>query len=328
MERTALTQTVQVGVESTPGTAVAANRKLQSISIAPSATIDVNTFRPMGTKYPTVTAPGKDWSAADIEGQPTFDEIIYLLSSVLTAGVVTTPSGGTNARDLTFTPSSSVEDAPKTFTIEQGSSVRAHKIAHGLVNALSIEGETGRENVSLSGEMFGQALTDGITLTASPTSVPLVPILAKQFSLYLDSTAAGLGTTKLTRVLGWNWDISDRFGPLWVYDAAQASFATFVETEPTVETSLIVEADTQGMAQLPVLRAGDVRFLRIEAIGAIIEAAITYRLRIDQAVKFTDPRPFRDEEGVYAIEYVGKAVHDATYGKAMQVVVTNTQTAL
>src|SRR5687768_754043 len=127
-ERQWINQVCQIGVESTAGTAVAANKRLSALSLLPNVKANVQRFRPQGYKYPTVTALGKEWTEAPLTGVPTYTEIVYPLSSVLGTAVITTPGGGTTSRLWTFNPSTTTDDAPKTFTIEMGSAVRAHRI--------------------------------------------------------------------------------------------------------------------------------------------------------------------------------------------------------
>ena len=325
--RSTVTQVCQVGVESTSGSAVAASKLLQSLSFMLSPDPTTKQFRPAGLKYPTVSALGKDVCGLKMEGYPTYDEMVYVWSMVLTAAVVTTPGGGTLSRDWTFTPSTTVPDAPKSLTVEQGSSVRAHRAAYALLTGLSIDYAKGREEISCSGDGFAQALEDGVTLTAAPTTIPLIPMLADDTSFYLDATAAGLGTTKV-QPLGVTFSLSARFAQKWVYDAALSSFKEHYEVVPTAEWKMTFEADAAGMAQLPLLRAGTTRFLRAETVGPIIEGAIPYKQRIDTALQWSQSGEFSDEDGIYAVEWTGTIVHDATWAKAMQVVLTNTRTAL
>lgn len=325
-ERQWINQVCQIGVEATAGTAVAANKRLSALSLLPNVKANVQRFRPQGYKYPTVTALGKEWTEAPLSGVPTYTEIVYPLSSVLGTAVIDTPVGGTASRTWTFTPSTTVDDAPKTFTIEMGSAVRAHRITYGIVDNFILNFD--RDDTSLSGSVLGRRIEDGITLTPTPTEVALVPAIGAQFSVYMDSTSGGLGTTKLLRVLNGSFKIQNRFGPLWVVDAAQASWVTHLELEPTLEFEMTVEADAAGMGLLSNMRAGDTRFFRIAAAGPIIEGALSYQIIIDFAGKVGEINDFSDEEGVYAIKYVIAGVHDGTWGKSMQVIVQNNLTAL
>lgn len=325
-ERSTITQVVQVGVETVPGTAVAANKRLTALSITPNIRSNIKRFRPQGYKYPTVTALGKEWSEAPFTGVPTYSEIIYLLSSCLGTATLTTPGGGTLSRNWTYNPSSTAEDTPKTYTVEMGSSLRAHRIPYALVTDFTLD--FNREDTSLSGGFLGRRIEDGVTLTASPTEISLIPAIGAQFDVYMDTTSGGIGGTKLTRFLGGSFKLQNRFGPLWVVDSSQTSFVTHIEIEPTFEFEMTVEADAQGMGLLTNMRAGDTRFFRVIATGPIIEGAIPYKIQLDFAAKVGASQDFSDEDGVYAIGWTMAGVHDSGWGKSLTAVVTNQATAL
>lgn len=334
MPRASISQTVQVGVEGagTPGTAVAANKKLQSLSIEPAVNPETDQFRPMGTKWPTLVTLTREWVTAGVSGSPTYDEIIYPLSSVLEAATVTQPDA-TNAPSAylwTFAPSSTDIDTIRTFTVEQGDSTRAHRFAHGVFTEFGLD--ISRGGIDLSGSMIGTALQDGVALTAAPTTLPLIPVLPNDVSVYMDNTAAGLGTTKLASGAGPAFsaavNIGDRHGPVWPIDAAVDSFAGTVETEPSGSLELTLEADATAMGLLTTLRNGATKFIRIESVGNIIAAAVRYRLTVDLAVKVDDIGDFDDTDGVYTVPPSFSIVHDGTWGKALQVEVVNTQASL
>lgn len=325
-ERATVFQTVQVGVETTYGTGVAANKLLQSMSIEPNIQADVKTFRPSGQKFTTVAALGKEWSAGRLSGQATYTELIYPLASVLKKPTPTTP-GGTLPRLWTFDSAPAAADTVASYTVEQGSAERAHKVT-GLV-VLDFGMEFTREAINISGSTLGKALTDGITLTASPTTLALLPILPTQVSVKLADTQAGLtGASALTRAISAAWNLGNRFGPVWTLDASQSSYAALVELVPNGTAKLKVEADAAGMALLTQLRSGATKFMRISAVGDVIETTYNYSLQVDLALKVVKPSEFSDADGVYAIEWEFELTKDATWGKAIEVQVQNTATAL
>jgi hypothetical protein len=315
-ERSSLSQVVQIGLETVEGTAVPANKLLQAMGISPSLQAETQDFRPMGNKYRTLVIPGKEWVEASLEGLATFDEIIYPLASI-----IDTPT-------TTVTPLSTSEDTVKSFTVEQGSGVRAHKFVGGVVSEFGMEFT--RDSIELSGTMIGTGFTDGITLTASPTAIPLVPMLPARVNVYLDTTSAGLGTTKLLRALTVGFNLSDRFGPLWTLNSAVTGYAARIETEPTAEGHLMVEADATGMGLLTVLRAGATRFLRIEVLDTALIGAgpATYKAWFDFAIKINGWNEFEDADGVYAVDVPFTIVHDGTWGKALEITVTNSLATL
>jgi hypothetical protein len=325
-ERSSLNQNVQIGVEAVPGTAVAATKRLQSIGIEPSISVEMSAFRPIGSKFSALSTLGKEWVEASLSGRGTYTEIVYALSSVMNTPVITATAGGNSK--WVFTPSNRDDDTPKTFTVEHGSGVRADRFSYGLITEFGLT--FNRDAIELSGSMLGRALEDGITMTdAGVTSPPLVPILPTQVTAYLDDAPEDLGTTKLTRLISGEFSLGSRFGPVWIVDAANPSFVNHIETEPDLSNTLLVQADTQGMGLLNTLRNGDTKFLRIEAIGGQIGAtAENYQFTLDMAIKINDTGGFSDADGVYAIEFSGLGVNDGDWGKAVEVSVVNELTAL
>lgn len=326
-ERSSLTQGVQLGLEATPGTSVPANKKFISIGVEPAVQVEPYRFRPMGQKFASLVVPGKEWVEADIAGVGNYSEIIWFLASVLNYDGA--PSVvDTTGQQWTFTPNASSEDTVKTFTVEQGGVVRAHKFTHGLVTQLEIT--LTRDSCEISGTMLGQALQDGITMTASPTTPPETPMVPTDFDVYFDPTFGALGTTKLQRVLSVTLTIGDRFAPVWVLNSAEDSFVATVESEPTAEVTLLMEADAEGMAQLTQERAGTTKFLRVHGISDQLAGGTTqaYEFMWDAALKVKDVGDFSDEDGVYAIEYTFEQVYDPTWGNAMQATVINKEATL
>src|SRR5215207_3204432 len=119
-ERTSITPVTQVGVEVTPGTAVAANRSLPSVMLEVGLEGGLTEQRGNGYKFPVNYIPGKEHTTGKVSGQPTYDELLYLATTCVNylAGVV---QGATTAYKWTLTPSSTAEDtALKTLTVEMG----------------------------------------------------------------------------------------------------------------------------------------------------------------------------------------------------------------
>jgi len=324
-ERSSLLQGTQFGLEVTPGTAVAANKRLLGTSIEPAIKVTTNTFRPYGQKFTTINAMGKEWTEGSISGPLCYGDWTYLAASGIqyTAPV---QNGATIAYTQTHTPSMTAEDTVKTYTIEVGGSVRAHSHAYGLVTSLGYT--INRAECMVKGTMMGQRLSDGITLTAAPTDIALQQVLPTEVSIYLDTTAVGLGTTKLLRVIEVGFDFSDRFGPVWPVDAAQTSFAAHLETEPKAQLKLKMAADSVGMGLLTLMRAGTKRFMRVGAVGPVIVGAEVYSWKHDISLTVSDVSEFSDDEGLYAIEWTFDATYDATWTKTMVFTEVNTLSAL
>ena len=156
-----------------------------------------------------------------------------------------------------------------------------------------------------------------------------VPILGKQLTVFSDATSGSLGSSTLGRVLSGEFGVANKYAPLWVVNAANTSWVAHLDIEPSPMFKITVEADAAGMAHLTNARAGTTEFLRLQGVGDVIEAGtINYKAVFDVAAKVEAVSTFKDQDGVYAIEYQYRVVHDAGWGKALTAAITNTLTAL
>lgn len=324
-ERATVFQGTQLGVESTAGTEVNADKKLLATSFMFTPRPEVSFFRPQGSKFDTIAALDFEMTEGDIEGQMSYTDLTYLFSSLITTD---TPSAsGTTGQLWEFSSDSDGPDTPKTYTIEQGSSVRAQLATHGLITGLTLTWSN--DGTEVGGTWIGKAISDGITMTSSPTEIALQPVLRTETLVYIEDDPDDLdAATALSRLLSIEWSLVDRYNPIRVINGT-STFPAVVEGVPNGEIKFLVQADAEGMGFLPDLRAGTTKFVRIEATGPQIGAGpATYQLTIDTAIKLQEPSELRDEDGVYAVEWTGKFVHDGTWGKAFQVSLINALTAL
>ncbi|MEZ0396836.1 MAG: hypothetical protein ABWK53_10465 [Anaerolineales bacterium] len=320
-EKATIFQTVQIGIEAVPGTPVDANKKLLATSLVPSVKTEGETFRAMGNKYPSFAVLNKEWSEVSIEGKLTYNEILYLFSSLLSQP---TPvqQGGTSAYKWTFASNTSAEDAGKTLTVEQGDVNTAWRAAGVKVSGL--EFTFNRNEVSLSGSAIGQQLETGITLTASPTSMTPKPVLPAHLSFYMADTQAGLDSAQaLTRGFSLSWSLTDKNALAWPVGQPPV----LIESEPKLEANLSLATDTVGLGLIATMRAGTTKWFRVKAEGDTIESTYKYTFQIDFPAQISEVGDFSDEDGIYLVEYTLAMIHDATWGKAFQVdVITDVQT--
>lgn len=325
-ERASVFERVQLGVETTEGTAVAANRYLPSLGVVANVDIPTTRKRPAGGKLDALVVPGKEMVRANLTGGDTYDEMAYLLSSLI-AYAAPAQEGSTTAYTQAAGIAQSAPDTIKSYTIEKGSSVRAEKFSGAVVTSLQIEGTA--ETLSVSGTAIGKALTDGITLTTSPTSIPLVPILPTDVSVYLDDDHGDIGTTKLTRDMKWVVNIGNRFGPVKTVDADEPSYSARVELAPDATVVLTLVKDAVGMGLLDTLRSGGTKYLRVEAISDIeAGTSIPHRLALDFALQFEAMGDEADNEGVLVNDWTGRLITDADIPGGIEFELTNTRSAL
>lgn len=320
-DRATVNQAVQWGIEATPGTPVAADKTVRSMSIDIDVAGDNVLYRPGGHKFNAITIPNQEWSTWTLtDGMPTYTELNYLLTAIF--GASTDSLAGTTGHQRVYTVADVGAITQKTLTIEKGSSVRAEQIAYALLTDLTLTW-TRKDGGKIAGQGIGQLLTDGITMTVSPTDVPLVPIAGKQLDFFIDSTWATLGTTKMLRAFSVEQAITGVYGPVWPIDSAQASWAAVVEMAPTTSVKIVLEADASGMAYLAQYRSGDLIFARLQATGPQIEVGppeVDNLMQYDTALGIkTISGLTADEDGIAAVTIEAELVKDSTSGNALQV---------
>lgn len=323
-ERATISQITNIGPETTPGTPVTAGKRLTGLALEMGIKTAIRSYRATGYKYGTTAVLNKEWAEGTLTGPLSYTEIVYLLCGAVKN---VTPTGAGTPKTWTFSPSSTAQDTVKTYTIEQGSSVRAQRFAYGIINGISLSFTDNGADVNA--QLLGRQITDAVTLAASPTEVALVPVARPHVSVKLATTAAGLGAaSKLALPLKLDWSLADRFGPVWALNES-VTWAVPVEVEPKLEVKMVVNADAEGMGPLATMRANDITFMRIEAVGPNISGPDNHKITIDTALRVSgDPSPWRDENGVFAIEWTFAGFHDTTWSKAFNIEVVNTLSAL
>jgi hypothetical protein len=317
----------QLGVEVTPGSAVAANKRLPSIDIEISPEHTKQFFRGAGFKFNTIGVMNKNWSAGSFKGPLNYTELLYVLSSY--SNYAAPASVGTGGYGWTFNPAISGEDTIKTYTIERGDSNDAAKATNGIFNSLDIE--VTRDSGTISGEVLAKLFSVGNTLTSTPTTIDNTPVSMNDMSIYLDSTSAGLGSTKLTDVFRMSVKLPKKYDLKWVIDAAQTSWADIVSQYMTPKLTLECEFSSQMRTLYNTLKADNVGdyFLRALAVGNNIGAGADQTFRLSTALQFTDAKEQRKGNGdVYAYNFEFEIMANSAWSKAWEIYLINAQSAI
>ena len=313
----------QIGSEGTAGVRGVPGTVLPALAYKLDTDATFMEFMPMGFKYDTEVAIGKEWATFDIEGYGCFNCIVYPLAGVMGTATITAGS----ITQWAFTPSATAADADKTFTIQNGSSARAIDATYGRLTSFSYHID--REKVEIGGGGFAQRLTEGTTLQGSTKSVSLVPMLPAGFDFYADTTSGGIGGTKLTRVLSIDYETGDKANPLWVVNSANTSYVADVEVKPKKTLKIVVEHDAaNGGTLFAYMRAGTRLFARVKGTADVIQGGTAYTFQHDMALELMSAPKFGDQDGARTQEYQYAVVYDSGWGKAETFLIYNLQTGL
>jgi hypothetical protein len=283
-------QQVQIGAESTSalGTAVACGKLLKCFTWNIGIDAGVSFFGSTGHKYEETQEEDWEQTLFDVSGNMDFNGILYILAGVMGSVSPATHGSSTTAKDWVFTPPITGSIVPQTYSIQQGDSIRARSFPYGLFNSYNFKG-TRKTPFTVTAKGFGQALTDGITLTSSPTSIALAPTTGKFFNVYLDTTSAGLGTTLLTGCYSVDYMFDAIYDPFYPLNRANASFTGHVDVKPKTNLKIILEVDSVGLAtmQTTYLQNGATAYIRINATGKIIDNSYLVTLGTQSSGNFT-----------------------------------------
>ena len=282
-------------VDLAPGEPVAPESvSLQGMSLNGAIAAEIETFRPQGFKYPTISALGREWSEWSLEGVPTYNELAYPLMGIIALPVVADVGVVGSAYGWTFTPATNTADEIVTYTFEQGStSNRIHRAQYGTFTDLSFSID--RSSFSVSGSAIAQSMIDGeagdgtgaavtsfIDTSGTIDTRSLVPILPSQTCVYQNNNTPGsVEDDLLTRVLSVEINVSNRFAPLWVLDCSQSSWVIPIEVEPEVTMSITMEADNKDTEDLSAATGGEIE-------GGDIGMAFLHAMRANGNLTDTD----------------------------------------
>lgn len=319
--RASVNRVYQIGVETTAGTAVPANRKLPGMSLEFSPDLRKKKHRANGFKNTSLVQLQREMSKGTFNGPLSYPEFIYPLSGLI-GGSVATASG---ASTWTFNPNSSGADSPKTFTCQGGDATQASQVTYLQFNNLKIS--INKEDCQMSGDFFAREETS-TTLTASPTVVEQHPVNINQVDVFLDDTFAEIGTTKLTDTLMVDFSIGDKFLPKEVLNTAHPSFKETAEKDFEVTAEVTCENNAQTQAIFAAMKSDESpQFLRIQCTGPIISGAVTYLIQIDMAVNMFAVAE-QDQDGIWAYKFTFEGVYSSSMGRTFSVKVVNANTGL
>jgi hypothetical protein len=264
-------QRVQIGAEAITalGTAVAAGKLLECFLWTVGIDADVVDIIPSGHKYTNIREENTEWVALTLSGAMDYNGEIYPLASAM--GSVSPAAHGSSAiaKDWIYIPPVMGTIVPQTYTVHQGDTNRARSMSYVIFTQFGYT--ITRKDVKTVGKMISQPLTDGITITPSPTAIALAPMLGKHFNVYIDTTSAGIGTTLYPNFLQVDFLMDAIYGMFFPINRANIGFTAHVDMAPKTTVKVKLEADSQGMGLLANLQVGQTLYLRVNGQGACID---------------------------------------------------------
>ena len=329
MENPTFLRGVQLGVETTPGTAVAATQRVININTVPTKHEDVKVVKGQGTKGAIGVQRQKTWSEGRATGALDYDFIAYILAGMISSGVTPT-TVGTLTRKWTWVMRCSRPDVPQTYTMEYGNELGENKQYPFMVfSDMSIK--VNETTADYEAGYFARQGIENVTMTAGLSDMPSILSNPLDFRVNFATTYAGLstGTPKLTKLEDFEMHLNSHWKSVFFIDDAQSSFSGLLERSPSYGCKITAEQGTDTDNLLLNLRNRQLCYVQLMGTGALIEVGTPnnyYMLKLTMPVYVVKPDD-GDYQEVYSGIYDFEGANDETNGNMLAELWT-TRTAL
>ncbi len=318
---------IQLGVETTPGTAVAATTLWRGTGTIDDqrevkfSEEDVGYVSGLDRTYvPKVLAA---LSLDDVEA--TFEQLPYILA----AGVKNVVSGavdGTGSDKVYAYPfPTTAVNSIRTYTLEGGDDQQEEEMEYSFVEAFKLSGKPG-EAVMMQADWLGRQVTAS-TKTAALALPTVEEILFSKGKLYIDAVGGMIGTTqKSNTFLG--MDLSVKTGWIPVFTADGNLYFSFHKcTMPEVTLDITFEHDGTATAEKANWRNQTARQIRLDFDGSAVATPgtdfSTKKLRIDLAGKWEKFEKLDENDGNDIVKGTFRVRYNATAALFAEIKVVN-----
>jgi hypothetical protein len=322
---------LQMGLESTKGSAVAATRKFYP-DLSSTFQVDwMKTYhegRRTGRRNPVTYATQQGtmvtigFRSIDDAGIA-FDELPFFLNAP--DGATAATSGTASYLWDTFAWGGTANGTPRTYTVEYGDDVQNYEAEYCFPTRLGMSADTDGMT-QFTADIVGRQSTKSTVTALSPTDPVYIPgfLWVPKFA----TAQSGLdGASAIPNFLrNWSMDWSTGLMP-HKYQDGLSYFGQVVESAP-VEGSvrLVVDSNATAITQFyDKAAANTVDFLNLTATGGTVAGGATaYKCDIDVALEYTNVSLLAsDIDGVNTYEIEAKIVDDETWGQSIGIEVVN-----
>ncbi len=325
---------LQLGRESTAGTAVAATtrwRGLGTIEDAREVSFpeeDVGILVGVDRTYIAKLAAALTMD----EVEATFEQLPHILEAGVKTVSPTTDTG--SAYIYTYDFPTTAQNTIKTYTIEGGDNQQAEEMEYSFVKSFSLTGQAG-EALMMSADWIGRQVTNTSFTASTDAPIPTVDeILFSKGTLFVGDDTDTFGTTDqlLSNTL-LAAELQVETGLMEVYAAdGQLYFSTHKQAMPEITLNLTFEHDSNSVTEKTNWRNETARIIRLRFDGPALSSTGTLydtkRLLIDLCGKWESFEKIDEQDGNDIIVANFRARYNATQAKLGTITVVNELSAL
>jgi hypothetical protein len=295
---------LQIGKETTPGTAVACSKIIRSLRPrGPEVTQPVGELIGTGALARMASVVGKGNSVIQLEGMIPYGEALYLLAMHYKQPATT----GANPYTHVFTPALSTPNVIDTCTIQVGSTAFCEQLTYCFCPELRFAADMQRTTASAT--IIGRMQTEGATITPTPTEIAAVVGGPAEWT-WSDAAESATPSYTAMRALACEFTSTVRWGPLFTSEAAQASFSDVVEFAPEIMMSLTLERTANAVTLLGYKTPQTTRMCQF----LLTSVTTPNVLKIEMPYRVVGDPQQVEEQGVRALRFPLKCFYGLTAG--------------
>lgn len=325
---------VQLGIESTKGTLLAATRLIRSNATLAEEQDLYRSDYPQGYRANVGGAGSimRKGVTVEVETDLTAEEMLWPLLTGVKGAV--TPTGAGADKTWTFSPElttgiPTIDTATVELLHSDGTTNHYYgECGYGMTSSFKIDWAV-NQPAKLSWSMFARARQTG-TPTGSLVPYTTREILASNLlAVYKDTTWAGLGGTAVTGTTrSASIEVQTGFTPDYTLDArTDVDFTQHNVGRIMATLSIVQELNAAGAATFTNYRANDIVFIRLKSTGTVVGSGVK-TAQVDGAFRFTTPPAFSRDGDNVLVAYELESVLDATSTKTLEFVCINALTTV
>ena len=320
---------IQIGRESTAGTAVAATTVWRGMGLLQDQRTVQHVDEQIGVALPTTRAyvPKLGATVALDPIEATFQQLPHLLEAGVQTATPADDGVGTGKIYTYILPKTSMNTI-KTYTIEGGDNQQAREVDYCFVESFKLSGTAG-EGVMMEGTFRGRDVVNA-TFTGSvpvPTLLPGDHVVFGGSTLHIDAVGGTIGTTAVaSTLLSFELDVTTGLTAKFTNLGKDFDFVYFDRGAFSATLRLVYEHNAAAVAQMALYEAATPRLVRLTFLGRALGTAgtawSTHGLQIDAAGIYT-AMPYGDVDGNATVEAEMQIGHDLTADLGLTLRVVN-----
>lgn len=318
---------IQMGQESTAGTAVAATALWRGRGVLEDMQDQVSVEEDVGMLIDVDrTYVPKKYAGLSFESiEATFEQLPYIFQAGINDVAGVQDGAGTDYIWTWNLPTTSA-NTPQTFTLEMGDDQAVEEMEYAFIEKLTLEGKAG-EAWMMGADWRGRKVSTS-AFTGSISLPTVEEMLFSKTKLYIDDVGGSIGTTqKSNTLMDAALELTTGFVPIWAAHGDEVVFAAVKQVKVAGSLKITFEHDSIAVAEKANWRAQTPRLIRLLCEGdAVATPGTTYSNKtmiIDLAGKWETFDALSDSDGNDTVVGNFKIAYNATAALAGQFVIVN-----